>query len=321
LATPVPSSPVVSPIDAARDAWAFTRRELFPVRIERWLLLGVLAFLDQCGRSFRGGGPGGGHGRSGWHAGEGSGSPGEALEWLQRAAEWLSAHAALVAVGVLAGVVAVALVAAVVLWVNSRGVFLYLDAVVGGRPGIGRAWRQHAAAASSYFGWSLGLTLSGFALVLFAAGLVATGLFAFATGRLQGGDAWVAAVAIVPVLLLLGLALPLVALAALALHDFVAPLQLATRQPCGASARLLEALVMANPGAFVLYLVLKLLVTVAGGLVVVVFGCATCCIGFLPVVMQTLFQPLFFFDRAFPVFLLRQLGYDSAAALAAQQQD
>jgi hypothetical protein len=320
LTTPVPPLPAVSPIDAAREALAFTRRQLFPIRVEKWLLLGVLAFLDQCGRSFRGGGSGsgfGGHDGAGFDTGDGPGAPGELLPWLQRAAEWLSAHAALVALGVLAVVVLVSLVAAVVLWVNSRGVFLYLDGVVGGKPAIVRPWRQHAAAAQSYFGWSLGLTLSGLALVLFAAGLLVTGVFAFATGRLHGGGAWLAAVAIVPILVLLGLALPLLALAALALRDFVAPLQLATGLPCGASARLLESLVMANPGAFVLYLVLKVLVNVVGGLAIVVFGCVTCCIGFLPVLMQILFQPLFFFDRVFPVFLLRQLGYDAAAALKA----
>ena len=320
MTTSAPPLPVVSPIDAAREAIAFTRRELFPIRVEKWLLLGLLAFLDQCGRSFRGGGGAGGHGGPGFDGGH-AGSPGQALEWLQRAAEWLSAHAAIVALGALAAVVAVCLVAAVVLWVNSRGVFLYLDGVVGGRPGLARPWRQHAAAASSYFGWSLGLSLSGFALVLFAAGLVVAGLFAFATGRVQGGEAWLAAAAIVPVVVLLLLALPLVALAALALRDFVAPLQLATGLPCGPSARLLESLVMAHPGAFVLYLVLKLLVTVAGGVVILLVGCVTCCIGFLPVVMQTLFQPLFFFDRAFPVFLLRQLGYDAAAGLQAARTD
>jgi hypothetical protein len=223
----------------------------------------------------------------------------------------------LVAVGVLAGVVIIALVAAVVLWINSRGVFLYLDAVAGGRPAIVRPWREHAAAANSYFGWSLGLTLTGIGLVLFALGLVLTGVFAFATGRVEGGGAWVTGVAIAPVLLLLLLALPLVALASLALRDFVAPLQLATGLPCGASARLLESLVMSHPGAFLLYLVIKLLVTVAGGVLIVFVGCLTCCIGFLPVLMQILFQPLFFFDRAFPVFLLRQLGYDAMTKLQA----
>jgi hypothetical protein len=120
----------------------------------------------------------------------------------------------------------------------------------------------------------------------------------------------------VPVLALLALAFPLLALASLALRDFVAPLQLATGLPCGAAARLLESLVVAQPGAFVLYLLLKLLVVVATGLVVVIGGCLTCCLGFLPVVMQTAFQPLFHFERGLSLMLLRQMGYDVASRLA-----
>jgi hypothetical protein len=119
-----------------------------------------------------------------------------------------------------------------------------------------------------------------------------------------------------PVLALLGLGLPLLGLAGVALRDFVAPLQLTTGLPCGAAARLLESLVLAQPGAFVLYLVLKLLVVIGTGLVVVIFGCLTCCIGFLPVVMQTVFQPLFHFERSLSLMLLRQMGYDVGARLA-----
>ena len=141
-------------------------------------------------------------------------------------------------------------------------------------------------------------------------------VFAFVAGRLQGTGGWLVLAAMVPVLVLLALALPLLALAGLALRDFVAPLQLATGLPCGAAARLLESLVVAQPGAFVLYLLLKLLVVVATGLVVVIGGCLTCCLGFLPVVMQTVFQPLFHFERGLSLMLLRQMGYDVAARLA-----
>jgi hypothetical protein len=101
------------------------------------------------------------------------------------------------------------------------------------------------------------------------------------------------------------------ALAALALRDFVAPLQMATGLPCGAAARLLESLAVAQPGAFVLYLLLKLLVVIATGVVVVIGGCLTCCLGFLPIVLQTIFQPLFHFERGISIALLRQMGYDA----------
>ncbi len=318
MATPVPPSSV-SPVDALGDAFDHARRQLFPIRFEKWLVLGLLAFLDQCGRSFHSaGGPGGRHGHLNVPPGipEGPHGPGGLADWLASMGAWLSAHAPLVVAIVLGSVLVMAVLAAIVLWFNSRGVFMYLDAVVSGRSDVGRPWRQHAAAASSYYGWSLGLSLAMLFTVLFAVGAVAASAFAVATGRLHDTGGWVAAAAFTPILLLLLLALPLLALARLALRDFVAPLQLATGLACGPAARVLESLVMQQPGAFVLYLLLKLVVVIGTGLVVAVLGCLTCCLGFLPVVMQVVFQPLFFFERSFSVFLLRRMGYDVQSRLA-----
>jgi hypothetical protein len=316
MAVPPLPSVTVSPVDAAGAAWQHTRSQLFPIRFERWLVLGFLAFLDQCGRTLRGGGGSSGGGDGHGRGGDWPGDLAQAGAWLQRASDWLAAHAALVALGAVLGILAFGLVAAVVLWLNARGVFMYADAVATGRAEVSRPWRQHAPAAASYFGWSLGITFAGVFTLLFAAGLVVVTLFALVAGRLQGTPGWLLVAAMAPVLLLLALALPLLALASLALRDFVAPLQLATGLPCGAAARLLESLVVAQPGAFVLYLVLKLLVVVATGIVVVIGGCLTCCLGFLPIVMQTAFQPLFHFERGMSLMLLRQMGYDVGARLA-----
>ena len=318
MATPLPS-PTVSPVDAARAAYHHTRSQLFPIRLEKWIVLGLLAFLDQCGRTFRGGG-----GSSGGGEGHGRGGPGgpwppdmgEISAWVHRATEWLATHATLVALGAVLGLLVFGGLVALVLWLNARGVFMYADAVATGRAEVSRPWRQHAAAAWSYFSWSLGLSFAMVFTILFAAGLVALTAFSYAAGRLQGAGAWLILAAMIPVLFLLALVLPLLALAGLALHDFVAPLQLATGLPCGPAARLLESLVVAHPGAFVLYLLLRLLVAVATGLVVVIGGCLTCCLGFIPIVMQTIFQPLFHFERALSLMLLRQMGYDVAARLA-----
>jgi hypothetical protein len=314
MTSPTPSV-TVSPVDAARAAYHHTRSELFPIRLEKWLVLGLLAFLDQCGRTFRGGGgsSGGGHGH-----GPGGWPPHveQVGAWAERVSEWLAAHAVLLALGVVVGLLVFGILAAIVLWFNARGVFMYADAVATGRTDVGRMWRQHAAAASSYFGWSLGLTFAILFTVLFAGGLVVATVFAFAAGRLPGTGGWLVLAAIVPVLALLAVALPLLALAGVALRDFVAPLQVAADLPCGAAARLLESLVVAQPGAFVLYLLIKLLVVVGTGLVVVIFGCLTCCLGFLPIVMQTVFQPLFHFERSLSLMLLRQMGFDVAQRLA-----
>ena len=65
-----------------------------------------------------------------------------------------------------------------------------------------------------------------------------------------------------------------------------------------------------HPGAFVIYLLLKMVFFVGDRCGRLRRGCLTCCIGFLPVVMQVLFQPIFYFERSWSLFVLRQMGHD-----------
>jgi hypothetical protein len=45
-------------------------------------------------------------------------------------------------------------------------------------------------------------------------------------------------------------------------------------------------------------------------MVLLLVGCLTCCLVFIPIVTQTALQPLFFFERAWSLFFLRRLGHD-----------
>jgi hypothetical protein len=310
------ASRTVSPVEAAREAVGHTRRRLFPIRLETWLVLGFLAFLDQCGRTTTWGAGGGGRGadddesrREALDLAQGQWSA-DLVAAINSALAWLSAHAIQVIVGGLAALIVGAGLIAFVLWINARGTFLYLDAVTSGRAEVRRPWREHAGRADSYFGWSFGIVVA--ALVPLGVGLaVAAALaIAFAQGRLGVPSGVGVIVALLPLVLVLLLVFPLLFLARIALRDFVAPLQLVTGAPCGEAARLFETLLLAHPGAFALYLLLKLVLWVVTGIVVIVGGCFTCCVGFIPIVMQTLFQPLFHFERAWSVFLLRQMGYE-----------
>jgi hypothetical protein len=74
--------------------------------------------------------------------------------------------------------------------------------------------------------------------------------------------------------------------------------------------RILSGLVRAHPGAFAVYVLLKIAFSMVAGMLLMVAACLTCCCALLPVVMQTALQPLFYFERAWSLFLLRQLGYD-----------
>lgn len=306
MASAAPLAPSPSPFQAASEAWEHTRRQLFPFRFERWLVLGCAAFLDQCGRTGGGGGapPGPLGVRTDWE---------EPLPHLPALPAWVTDNWALIAA--LAGVAAglVLLLAALALWLGSRGIFVYLDDVATGRAEIARPWREHARLAASLFVWRVAVaagTLVVGALLLGLGGLVVL--------LLRRGE--IAAVA--GVALLLGVVAPVLALlvlgatlVSLALRDFVAPIQLAGGLACGEAFSRFLALLRAQPGAFALYVLLKIVFSVALALVVFVLGCATCCLGFLPVVAQTLFQPAFYFERAWSLFLLRAMGCDVFAAL------
>jgi hypothetical protein len=100
------------------------------------------------------------------------------------------------------------------------------------------------------------------------------------------------------------------AVATLALRDFVAPIQMKTGMSCGAAIGVFLGLLRLHPGAFAVYVLLKIVFALVLAFVVMVAACVTCCCALVPVVSQTLLQPAFYFERAWSVFLLRPLGFD-----------
>lgn len=266
-----------------------------PFQLSRWVALGFVAFLDQCGRTGGGGGPGGPGGPGG-----GGGEGGQAT----RAFEWMGAHVLFVTAIAAAVLLLIVSLLVLVTWLNSRGVFMYLDDVATGRADVARPWRENARHASSYFVWILGLhlfTLLG-VLILLVPGV----LSGMALVR-QGGAALPVIGLLSTVLALLVLVVA-VSIAGVLLRDFVAPLQWGLNVPCGEAVRRLRGLLAAHTGVFIVFLLLKVVYSLMSSMVILTVGCCTCCLGFLPVVSQTLFQPIFYFERAWSLELLRQMG-------------
>ena len=277
-------------------------RSLFPFRFETWLLLGVVAFLEECGRGGLGGAVPGG--------------PGSDIQLgkvpFPAATGWLTSHIAVVMVGAVLLLAAVVGLVALVLWIGSRATFVYVENVAQARAELVRPWHAHAEHAASYFAWRFAL-----ALVLVVAVVVLLGLGLLTAFSLSGEPmrlgAALALVVFIPIFLVLLLASGLLSLA---LHDFVAPLQIQQRLACRPAAVLLFGLVRRFPMVFFLYVVLKIVFGVLRGTLLLIAACATCCCILVPVVTQTFLQPLFFFERAWSLCLLRQLGYDAFAPAA-----
>jgi hypothetical protein len=297
--TPLPAARP-SPIDAARDALEHTRRRLFPFRFERWLALGLLAFLDQCGRQ----------GGVNFPSGGGNSGGGASAPDLSQITEWISAHTGLLIALVAGGLVLVVALSALVAWLNARGIFMYLDAVVSGRADIGRPWREHAQRANSLFVWNFTLSMGLLGVLLALFGMVAAVVLGGSRDDLVARALWTVVLALA---VFLPLAL-LVQLALLALRDFVAPLQLLGHET-RAAVDLVWQLIKTHPGAFGLFVLLKIAFSLAAALVVLIGCCLTCCLALIPVISQAVFQPLWYFERAWSLFLLRQLGHDVFASL------
>jgi hypothetical protein len=302
MSTPAAASAEPSPVEAAREAYEHTRRSLFPFRFEHWLTLGLVAFLEQCGRGGMGGALPGAPPGAGWPSS--STAPGD----LSDVGAWFTAHLAVIvatAIGVLALVI---ILVAVMVWIGSRATFVYIDDVATGRGELARPWRDHAEKAQSYFAWRFGLAAALLVSIALLIVLAAGAAFLIAKGGAAGaGVGALLLIAIVPVFFL---ALVAGGLGAMALRDFVAPLQMHTQASCGPAARRLADLVRAHPLPFLMYVVLKIVFEMARGMVMVVGACVTLCCILLPVVTQTALQPLFFFERAWSLFFLRQMGHD-----------
>ncbi len=283
------SAPRPFPLGPAfQDAFDHTKRDLFqPFRAGRWLVLGLLVFLENCGSAGNG------------FPGTGTDTPGGGD--LPDVQAWLQEHLVVViALGALVFVIA-ALFVALVCWINARATFAYVDAVATGRVDLGASWSVHAALANSYLVWQLGLGLVTLCVIVLALGAGAAAILA------SGPKALLAVALIVGPIVLLWL-FAMIVLGAL-LRDFVAPLQIRHGIDCRAAMSVLAGLLREEPAVFAAYLVVRVLLATFTAFVLSVATCLTCCIAALPGAGGVLLQPLFHFGRALPLHLLGQLGH------------
>lgn len=238
---------------------------------------------------------------------------------LDSALGFMRANAALI--WTLGGILLVLVIGLTVLfqWLGARAVFAYIDNLATFRAEVERPWREQAPLAESYFRWRLGII--GVQLLALALVGVPTGVLAYRTVVDGGSDGWLTLATSAPFwvgiagVVLLGLVSLMVIIG---MYDVVAPVQYCRRCSTGEAITLSLALVAENFGAFLLYLVLKLLVSIAFAIIIVVVGLLTCCCGFLvmiiPVLGQALLQPLWVFHRLLSIYFVGSLDarYDVA---------
>jgi len=314
----------ISITDALSDAWRRMQTILFrPFSLEKWLVLGFtawLAGLGQGGQSF-GWNLGGGadaNERERWASGAASLAEGDApgseflqanwasdsrLDWGDRG-RWLLEHPLWVALGAFGCLVLVVLFV-VILWLSSRGKFMFLDNVVHDRAEVVEPWRRFRRLANSHFFFQLAF------FGLFLAAVLATALLVY-TMISVAGPAWLV---VVPGAVLGVLGVLIIAYIQYFLDGFVVPLMHRHDLAVLDAWRHFGGLLRRHPGVFLVSGPFLLVLGLAALLAVVMAGLLTCCIGLLlviiPYVGTVILLPIPVTYRGFTVALLDRMepGY------------
>ncbi|MBV8201100.1 MAG: hypothetical protein JOZ15_10810 [Acidobacteria bacterium] len=281
-----------------------------PFNLAKWFTIGFCAWLAQLGENgFNGGYVGrfpssphlprasdlpGGQGPGEWW--------GQARDEVMRNLSWIVPLAV-----VLAGLAIV--IGVLVIWLSSRGEFMFLHCVALDRAEVEIPWRQHAGKAWSLFLFRLaiGLIAVGPALLLLAA-IVFLAIRIFRHEAADPGG-WLALIAAALVLFVVGLGIAIVAKLT---RDLVVPIMFLRGGTCREAWRELLALFRGEISMLVLYLLFQIVIGLAIGAVVLVIVVATCCLAgcllAIPYLGTVVLLPIIVFKRAYSLYYLAQLG-------------
>ncbi len=195
-----------------------------------------------------------------------------------------------------------------VIWLSSRGHFVFLDNVVRDRAEIREPWKRYAAQGNSLFLWRLGFLFAAVFLVLAAAvPLVAILFWLQNRGDFALGEAAAVAFGVVPVVA----AAVALAYAHLFLIHFVVPIMRRDGLTTNAAWRRFLPALNEHLGVFLVYglFLIMLWIFIGFGLLLVIF--CTCCLAAIPLIIPYIstvtLLPVYVTFRAYSVEFLGQL--------------
>jgi hypothetical protein len=278
------------------------KRMLFqPFDLGKWIAIGFCAWLAQLGqRGFN----------VHFNSGRKYGNEMEHLRHLLEQARDYAAHNLYWLLPLAAALLLIGLVIWVlILWVSSRGRFMFLHCVALDKAEVAVPWRKFAREGNSLFWFRLVLGLLGFAVVLpLLAVMFVVGVRMIERGK--AGPFGILELAGVGGLLFL-IAVVLWVVKKL-IVDFVVPIMFRRGCTCMQGWGVLLGLLAGNVGRFILYFLFSIVLALAIFVVVATAVLATCCLLgcllIIPFVSTVLLLPIHAFRRSYSVYYLAQYG-------------
>jgi len=294
---------VTLPVGQALDR---VKKVLFqPFDIGRWFLIGFCAWLAYLGE-------GGGSFPGNYHFGDRHGHGGQSIrQGLDQARDYVLHNLAWIVPLVIALVLVSLSLWVLMLWLSSRGRFMFLHCVALNAAEVRAPWARFASAADSLFLFRLVIALAGLVMMLpLVVGLLLVVLrMVFREAVSPGG--LLLAVVFVGVMMAAGIVFWIIGRLT---TDFVVPLQFLRRSRCLDAWRELRGLLPGNLGNVVLYflfqIVLAIVITALVLGVVLVTCCVAGCLFALPYLGTVFLLPIVVFERAYSLHYLAQLGPD-----------
>ena len=276
-----------------------------PFDLAKWITIGFCAWLAGLGES-----GGGGSFNSGNYNNNHGGQPAEQFRHFYReASDYVSVNLVWI-IPVAVGLVVFAVAAwLLVLWLSSRGKFMFLHCVALDKAEVVEPWTKFAGAANSLFRFRIGMGLVGMVVML---PLVVFMVLVIVRMVLRGEPDVAGIMVAIGLVLVLVLVAIVLAIIQKFMVDFVVPIMYLRGESCLAAWREFGALLSANAGHFTLYLLFQIVLGWAIGLMVLLVILLTCCIAgclmLLPFLGTVLLLPVLVFKRAYPLYYLAQYG-------------
>lgn len=282
-------------------AWDRMTAALFkPFNLGKWLGLGFTAFLaglldghtSGSGSRFRGGRD------VDW---------GNVVDFPYTSWGWLMEHAVWFFLIIL-GIAAVSAVIIILIWLSSRGKFMFLDNVVHERARVTQPWHQFKMEGNSLFLWRLTFGIICFVVIIL---FLIRGFFIATQIYKYGFHAGVLMTIVRMALLVMPVAI-IIAYISLFLNDFVVPIMYINKVTASQAWRLFLPLFLKHWFSFILYGLLVLMLYVFFIVCVVLVGFFTCCLGFIllaiPYIGSVVILPISYTFRTFSLEFLEQFG-------------
>jgi len=294
----------ISVTDPIARAEKWTRHVLFrPFNATKWFALGFCAWIAGLGGSGGSGGPqrfGNGFNSAGEH-GE------EMREVFEKSLEWLLENLTMV---VSVGAFFILLTASLwvlMIWISSRGKFMFLDNVVRDMAEIKEPWNEFMAEGNSLTVFRLCFGLAAFGTFLLVGALA---LLPFLTSIQAGRFLPLGFVGIFWAVLLFFLWILALGVAASFLDDFVVVIMYIRRCSCMDAWREFLPWAKAYVGQFVLFYLFKIVLGIGIGIVALLVMLCTCCIAALPYIGTVILLPIAVFMRSYTLSYFAQYHPD-----------